>query len=159
MLRISIILGLWSLIAGTAYAAQAETPSPTGKSPILKVLPHFLDQQGRAALSPSLFERDAYQAELRRNPERCSALRYDILLSPRPSASGSGPLKLKMELRLGNGSTQILERDWQPKRFRRTWTSLTLEGDAFAQAREVSAWRASLWDGNRLLAEQTSFLW
>ena len=37
---------------------------------ITKVLPHLLDDKGRHTLSPSLYERDAYQAELRKNPDR-----------------------------------------------------------------------------------------
>ena len=34
----------------------------TAASKISKVLPHLLDKQGRHTLSPSLLERDAYQA-------------------------------------------------------------------------------------------------
>src|SRR5512145_1613270 len=46
---------------------------------IKKVLPFYLDLEGRQSLSPSLFERDAYQAQLRANPEQVSALRFDVL--------------------------------------------------------------------------------
>ena len=45
---------------------------------VVKVLPHFLDLQGRHTLSPSLFERDAYQALLRKNPGQRSAVRFDV---------------------------------------------------------------------------------
>src|SRR6266567_3807500 len=45
---------------------------------IIKVLPHLLDRGGRHTLSPSLYERDAYQAFLRKNPGQCSGLRFDI---------------------------------------------------------------------------------
>ena len=50
-----LLLGL--LPAGRAAEAA------TGR--VLKVLPFYLDAQGRDALSPSLFDRDAYQAQLR----------------------------------------------------------------------------------------------
>src|SRR5579862_8696818 len=45
---------------------------------ILKVLPQYLDLEGHHALSPSLYERDAYQAFLRHHPEQQSALRFDV---------------------------------------------------------------------------------
>ena len=49
------------LVFGVANAAHAEAK-------ISKVLPHWLDKKGRHTLSPSLFERDAYQAQLPRQP-------------------------------------------------------------------------------------------
>ena len=51
-------------LVAAAHAADAVT----GK--IVKVLPFFLDQQGRDAVSPSLFDRDAYQAFLREHTNR-----------------------------------------------------------------------------------------
>ena len=47
-------------------------------SRISKVLPHLLDKQGLHTLSPSLLERDAYQAQLRSNPDQCSGIRFDV---------------------------------------------------------------------------------
>src|SRR5207249_4815919 len=41
---------------------------------VVKVLPQFLDLKGRNTLSPSLYERDAYQAVLRRHPEQRSGM-------------------------------------------------------------------------------------
>ena len=48
------------LLLGVISTTDAARP---GK--ISKVLPHWLDLQGRHTLSPSLLERDAYQAKLR----------------------------------------------------------------------------------------------
>ena len=52
--------------------------SQAAEQRVIKVLPHFMDQEGRHANTPSLFERDAYQAWLRTNPEEQSGIRYDI---------------------------------------------------------------------------------
>ena len=45
---------------------------------ISKVLPHLLDREGRHVVSPSLYERDAYQAYLRQHPEEVGGLRFDV---------------------------------------------------------------------------------
>ena len=42
------------------------------------MLPHYLDKEGRHTLSPSLYERDAYQAILRQNPEKRGGMRFDV---------------------------------------------------------------------------------
>lgn len=137
---------------------HAASKPPKGPR-ILKVLPHFVDLQGRIALSPSLYERDAYQAVLRRDPSLCSSLRYDVLLSSTRGTGGSSPLTLKLELRIADGSILVQEQEFVPKRFRRTWASVALHGDSFAKAGGTLAWRASLWSGTQLLSDQTSFLW
>ena len=94
---------------------------------IIKVLPHLLDRDGRHTLSPSLYERDAYQAFLRKNPEQCSGLRFDV--------------------------------HWKAKRVAGTRLLLRVDGDSYRKVGEVIAWRATLWEGDRLVAEQKSFLW
>jgi hypothetical protein len=125
---------------------------------IVKVLPHLLDQKGRHTLSPSLYERDAYQAMLRENPDRCSALRFDVKWKARRVASGQ--LKLRLEVR---GSKEpkplVLEQAIERKARYNRWTSLRLGRDLYQQTGGVIAWRATLWDGDTLLAEQKSFLW
>jgi hypothetical protein len=40
-----------------------------------------------------------------------------------------------------------------------TWSQASLTGDAYKKFGELGAWRATLWDGNNLVAEQKSFLW
>jgi len=66
-----VAAGIAILMAGSLSASAA-----TGK--ILKVLPQFLDTKGRNSLSPSLYERDAYQVVLREHPERRSAMRFYV---------------------------------------------------------------------------------
>jgi len=56
----------------------------TGK--VVKVLPFFLDAQGRIAKSPSLFDRDVYQAYLREHTNEVSGVRFDVLWKAGKSA-------------------------------------------------------------------------
>lgn len=124
---------------------------------IVKVLAHYLDEQGRHALSPSLFDRDAYQAQLRRNPEKRSALRFDIQWK---SVRRTKDLKLRAEVRgsLSPAPVQV-ETSVNTKRRFSQWSSVQLTGDRYRSLGELVAWRVSLWDGEQIIAEQKSFLW
>jgi len=129
-----------------------------GAPRIKKVLSHFLDQEDQHALSPSLYERDAYQAELRENPEMVSTVRFDIRWAA--SKYRKSDLTLKLEVR---GSKKIetvtLEQKVRARRWIAKWTSITLEKELYQEQGKVLAWRVSLWEGKTQLAEQSSFLW
>lgn len=130
---------------------------PTAK--ILKVLPQFLDQEGRHSLSPSLFERDAYQAQLRKNRKECSALRFAVQWR---AAGSLKNLRLQIEARTGSrpdGKVLKLQEAIRPAAWGSRWDHLSLSGPEFEQAGDIVAWRATLWEGDALLAEQKSFLW
>ena len=150
-LLISLLL-LGSLSA--AFAGDAIT----GR--VIKVLPLFLDLKGQEALSPSLYDRDAYQAYLRPRADQCSAIRFDVLW--KASDRDNAKLKLRVELRgIGQGGMPrqaTLEQAIVP-RFFRHWNSLTLGGGDYKDLGELVAWRVTLWSGNQLLGEQKSFLW
>ena len=62
---------------------------------IFKVLPHLIDREGKHALSPSLYERDAYQARLRANPQLRKGLRFDVYWK----AKDAQALRLRVEMR------------------------------------------------------------
>jgi hypothetical protein len=145
---------MFAFLVAMALTASASS----GK--IVKVLPHFLDAKGRHALSPSLFDRDAYQAQLRAHPEQRSAIRYDIRWRARPSW---GAVKLKLELRgITEGKTRrerTLEKIVDSGEGGSGWAGLALTGDEYRAFGEVIAWRVTLWDGDTLLSEQKSFLW
>ena len=64
---------------------------------VLKVLPLFLDLKGHDAISPSLFDRDAYQARLRHSTNEVSAIRFDVLWKGVDLKGAK--LKLRAELR------------------------------------------------------------
>ncbi|HLZ55201.1 MAG TPA: hypothetical protein VKS19_12030 [Verrucomicrobiae bacterium] len=127
---------------------------------IVKVLPFFLDLKSHEALSPSLYDRDAYQAYLRRHTEQRSAIRFDVLW--KISNAGEAKLKLRVELR-GLGADgmprQATLEQTVPPHFLRHWDSLTLGGGDYKNFGELVAWRTTLWADNQLLGEQKSFLW
>ena len=69
---------------------------------------------------------------------------------------------LRLELR-GNrgkeGTTAVLEESVKYHGLFSAWSKATLTGEAYQKFGELSAWRATLWDGDKLLSEQKSFLW
>jgi len=145
-----LMLGLLAIAHGSDVV--------TGR--VFKVLPLLLDLQGRTALSPSLFDRDAYQARLRQETNQISAIRYDVLWSA--SHAGDAKLKIRVELRGVNHSNLPAFKTVETAAaagFFRQWTSLTLAGDEYKSFGAVTAWRATLWDGDQLLGEEKSFLW
>lgn len=148
---ISLLL-LGSLLPATAGDAA------TGR--VVKVLPFLLDLKGRNALSPSLYDRDAYQAFLRDHDNQCSAIRFDVLWK----ASDDHNVRLKLRVELhgisndGMPRERTLEQTVTPHLLRH-WNSLTLGGDDYKNFGELIAWRATLWSGDQMLSEQKSFLW
>ncbi len=133
-------------------------PAEAASAKVLKVLPHYLDLAGHHTLSPSLYDRDAYQAQLRKHPEQRSGLRLDVQWK----ASDKKPLTLRLELRgvkEGQPTKTVLEQTVTKHGWFSNWTSLPLTGEACKKFGELTAWRATLWDGDQLVAEQKSFLW
>ena len=151
MRRLPLLLLLAFVLLGSEVSAA------DGK--ILKVLPHLLDREGRHALSPSLYERDAYQAELRKHPDKVSGLRYDIhWKAHKPAAK----LTLRLQLRTAHRAATeplILTVSVKSGAFGGGWAALTLDGDTYQKSGEVQAWRATLLDGDAEIAESKSFLW
>ena len=132
-------------------------PAWAESAKVFKALPHYLDLQGRHALSPSLFERDAYQALLRKNPSQRSGLRFDIHWK----ASGTKEVKLRVEMRgaLGKEPTKAMVEKTAAGRTSSKWSEVALTGDDYKKFGELLAWRVTVWDGATQLAEQKSFLW
>jgi len=129
---------------------------------VVKVLPQFLDLKGRNSLSPSLYERDAYQAMLRDHPERRSGMRFYVEWKTKGAVWE--PLTVQVELRgiaEGNLPKQLVL--W--KRAENTggrfthWTDVPVSGADYKKIGSVTAWRVSFWEGKRLLGTQQSFLW
>ena len=138
------------LLLGVLSTTDAARP---GK--ISKVLPHWLDLQGRHTLSPSLLERDAYQTKLRDDRTLCSGIRFDV----KWAKNTSGTVKLQLELRV-TGEAKPIVRELAVKPSRRGgWDAVTLDGDAFRAMGEIVAWQVLLLDGDFELAERRSFLW
>jgi hypothetical protein len=160
MRQLRVILFAFFLLGFACNELHADSilHSPAGR--VVKVLPLFLDLQGRVALSPSLFDRDDYQFQLLEQTNEISGIRFDVLWKARNA--GGLKLKLRVELRgIGAGGlpTQtVLEQTVTPKFFHH-WASLTLEGRAYKNFGVLAAWRATLWNGGQLLGGQKSFLW
>ena len=153
MRRLLVILLLLGSLSAT-FASDAVS----GR--VVKVLPLLLDLKSRDAVSPSLYDRDAYQVYLRQHTNEISAIRFDVLW--KASNANGAKLKLRVELR-GIGASGLprqttLEQSVTPGFFRR-WTSLTLGGADYKNFGELVAWRATLWSDDQLLGEQKSFLW
>lgn len=149
----------FALLILLALSAQAE-PAVTGQ--VLKVLPLYLDLSGRSGTSPSLFERDAYQAQLLKHPDQRSGLEFAV--NWKASGPKSTPLLLRLELRGGRPgqlpTRTKLEQALTPKGgLFGTWTSLKLVGEDYKSLGEMNSWRATLWQGETMLGEQKSFLW
>ena len=66
---------------------------------ILKVLPHYLDEE-KAYRRPPLLHRDSYQNKLRNNPQLARSMRYDI------HWYGVGEVTLRLELRSNKSGLQ-----------------------------------------------------
>jgi hypothetical protein len=135
---------------------------------IIKVLPSLLDAEGRASIHPSLYERDAYQALLRKESSKVAGLRFDILWTARPASPGTAasPVVLKLELRGSShgkdaraGNTVVVERPIPRSQMGRAWSQVVLGPDEFRRVGEVSAWRATLLRNDHVIATTQSFLW
>jgi hypothetical protein len=139
------------LSAAVAWASEAK---------VCKVLPQFLDKKGRQSLSPSLYERDAYQAYLQKRPALRTALQVEVQYK----AKGLDwtKTKLRAELRglvTNKVETITLEVPVKKSGFFANWTDFKIRGDDFKKFGELVAWRVTLWEGDRQLSEQKSFLW
>ena len=134
-----------------AVAAHSESAK------VLKVLPQFLDKEGRTSKTPSLFDRDAYQIHLRDSVGSRNGIQFAVNWKAR----GYNELKLRIEAKGGSPREPkliILEEPVHPGFFS-GWSKLKLNGERYATFGELISWRATLWQGTNQVAEQKSFLW
>jgi hypothetical protein len=153
-MRWANLLLMFVSLLGASCDLQAST------NRIVKVLPHFLDLQGRQSLSPSLYERDAYQARLRANSDQRSALQFDVQWKAKVKDSS----RLKLHLEIRGSKTHVIdplvvEQTTLPKGRFSNWSAIKLDNKTYEQLGDIVSWRISLWEGGQLLAEEKSFLW
>jgi hypothetical protein len=146
-------LSLLVYLAGSVSSSAASNK-------VLKVLPFFVDAEGRHSLSPSLYERDAYQAMLAKHQSLQAGLRYAVQWKHTGPAAPNR--KLRLELRGSNSHT--LEPLMQEQAVQRSgwfghWTKFEIDAATCQQLGRVIAWRVTLREGDQELAEQKSFLW
>jgi hypothetical protein len=138
------------------FLCAAPTLFAADEGRIIKVLPFLVDTNGNIARSPSLFDRDAYQAYLHVHTNDVSGMRYDV------QCSAMENLKLRLEIRVTGTNntlqTKTLETDVPAGRFE-NWTHLKLTGDDYKNSGTFVAWHATLWKDSTQLSEQKSFLW
>lgn len=162
MLRAMVGLALaWQVVAEDLVIESCTPPGQMPAGEVVKVLPHLLDLQGRHTVSPSLFDRDAYQAQLRREPAKVSGIRYDVLWKAK--RVNERPLTLRVELRgMLDGKyprQRTLETALPVKQSVRRWTGVALTGEDYRDFGTIHAWRVSLWCEGQELSAQQSFLW
>lgn len=136
-------------------------PAHAAKGRVIKVLPQFLGTNGLASLSPSLYDRDAYQFLLQHHPEWRKGMRFMVQWKTKGPAWQ--PLTLRVELRgIAQGNLPnrlVVDKPVKAGGWFSHWTSVQLTGENYQAIGEVTAWRVRLWEGQRLLSEQKSFLW
>ena len=147
----ALFLTLMLMVSG-AFAAETSAH-------VYKVLPQYLDTNGVASLSPSLYDRDAYQAILMHHPEKRGGLQFMVQWKGPHSDS----LKIRVEARgiVVGEKVQTLELEQPVTRhgWFSQWTALVPTAEQFKELGTLTAWRVTLWDGDTQLAEQRSFVW
>ena len=146
------IVGL--MLAGIVLWGCGTLTGPAGDG-IVKVLPHYLDEEGQHTDGPTLLHRDVYQRELRSNPGLVHGVRYDVnwhgnqdvvlRLELRSSKPGSNPMTLEQTAAVGSARTH--------------WTSIIVDPDSYHQFGQPEAWKVSIWRDEKLLDQKVSFLW
>ena len=148
MRSLGAVLAVWVLTG----CGTIQTLSGTG---ILKVLPHYLDEEGQHTDGPTLLHRDSYQDELRDNPKLAHSIRYDV------NWYGTGEVTLRLELRsVEPGSQPIsMERIVESGLGLRHWASIGIDPETYREFGRPYSWRVSLWRGQEMLDKRESFLW
>jgi hypothetical protein len=151
MRRLFIAFAILHLVVPAAQA---------GEGRVIKVLPQLLDQHGRHALSPSLYERDAYQFHLRKSP----ALRGGARLAVQWKAKKVdwSKLKLRAEMRCLLGDdlhAVIMEEPAVKNGYFSSWSEFRIEGPDYKAFGQIVAWRVTLLEGDQQIGQLESFLW
>jgi hypothetical protein len=143
-----------------AVAVLLAPAARAGEGSVAKVLTQLLDKQGRHARSPSLYERDAYQFQLRKNPALCEGVR--LAVQWKAKKVDWSKLRLRAEMRGVLENTQhtvTLEEPAKKSGWFGHWSEFRIEGADFKAFGRLVAWRVSLLEGDRELDHLQSFLW
>lgn len=144
---------IFLMVLGAPLFASAE-----GR--VVKVLPQLLDAKGRSTLAPSLYERDAYQAFLRKHPDRRKALRLAVEWKARHVDWSKLTLRAEMRGLTGDKMhTVTLDEAVVKNGLFENWSEFKIEGDNFRAFGRLVAWRVTLWENGRQIGELESFLW
>ena len=145
-----------TLLFAAALFVSSAVAADSGK--VVKVLPQYLDLKGRTALTPSLYDRDAYQAELLAKPDQCSGIVFQVQWR-----ATKGQYKIRVEARgnsqAKNDQARVWELPVERKGWFSQWTKVAVTGEEYKKLGALTAWRVTLWNGTQQLGEQKSFLW
>jgi hypothetical protein len=151
MRRLFIALAILLWLAPVARA---------GEGSVVKVLPQLVDVHGRHALSPSLYERDAYQVRLRKDPKLRGGARLAVEWKAKKVDWSKLTLRAEMCCLLeDNLHTVTMEEPAVKHGWFRTWSEFRIEGAEYKNFGQIVAWRVTLWEGDHQLGELESFLW
>ena len=131
-----------------------------GEGRVVKVLPQLLDQHGRHTLSPSLYERDAYQLRLRKEPKLRGGAR--LAIQWKAKNVDWTKLKLRAEMRCllnDNIHAVTMEEPAVKKGHFGNWSEFRIEGTDYKAFGQIVAWRVTLLEGDHQLGQLESFLW
>jgi hypothetical protein len=151
MRRFFIVLAIWLLLAPSVRA---------GEGSVLKVLPQLLDERGRHALSPSLYERDAYQFHLRKEPKLRGGARLAVQWKAKNVDWSKLKLRAEMRCLLEDKLHSVTKEEPAVKNGHfSNWSEFRIEGADYKTFGQIVAWRVTLFEGDRQLGQLESFLW
>jgi len=125
---------------------------------IVKVLPHYLDEEGRHSDGPSLLHRDVYQKKLRDEPKLINALRFDIKWCGGGLDAETAKLRVEVRSSKAGVTPQVFEQQVKLGG-RANWTGVLVSAEEYRKIGKMESWRATLLVDDKVLAEQKSFLW
>jgi hypothetical protein len=151
MRRFFIALAILLLLAPAVQA---------GEGSVLKVLSQLVDQHGRHTLSPSLYERDAYQFHLRRSPKLRGGARLTVQWKAKKVDWSKLKLRAEMRCLLGDNLHAVTMEEPAVKNGHfSSWSEFRIEGADYKSFGQIVAWRVTLLEGDRQLGQLESFLW
>jgi hypothetical protein len=131
-----------------------------GEGRVLKALPQLLDERGRHTLSPSLYERDAYQFHLRKDPQLRNGVRLAVQWKAKKVDWAKLTLRAEMRCLLEDSLHNVtMEEPAIKSGHFSNWSEFRIEGSDYAAFGQLVAWRVTLWEGDRQLGQLESFLW
>lgn len=124
------------------------------------MLPQLLDQHGRHTLSPSLYERDAYQFHLRKTPSARAGARLAVQWKAKKVDWAKLTLRAEMRCLLGDKLHSVTMEKPAVKSGRfSSWSEFRIEGADYKTFGQIVAWRVTLLEDGRQLGQLESFLW
>lgn len=131
-----------------------------GEGSVVKVLPQLLDKQGRQTLSPSLYERDAYQFHLRKTPSLRGGVRLAVQWKAKKVEWTNLTLRAEMRCLLGDRLHIVtMEEPAVKNGYFSSWAEFRIEGADYTTFGQLVAWRVTLWQDDHQLGQLESFLW